>query len=98
MELAGKTGSAQVRRISMAERDAGVRKNDTLEWRLRDHALFICFAPVAEPKYAMALVIEHGGSGSGAAAPAARDIMLEVQKRNLARPQAYVPRRDVEEA
>ncbi|MDR3500479.1 MAG: penicillin-binding protein 2 [Parvibaculum sp.] len=90
-ELAGKTGSAQVRRITMAERDSGVRKNETLEWRLRDHALFICFAPVAEPKYAMSLVIEHGGSGSGAAAPAARDIMLEVEKRNLARPQAYVP-------
>lgn len=88
MELAGKTGSAQVRRISMAEREGGVRKNETLEWRLRDHALFICFAPVDEPKFAMSLVIEHGGSGSGAAAPAARDIMLEVQKRNLARPQA----------
>jgi penicillin-binding protein 2 len=99
-ELAGKTGSAQVRRITMAERDSGVRKNDTLEWRLRDHALFICFAPVADPKYAMSVVIEHGGSGSGAAAPAARDIMLEVEKRNLARPQAYVPgsqSQDVEE-
>ncbi len=97
MELAGKTGSAQVRRISMAERDSGVRKNDTLEWRLRDHALFICFAPVAEPRFAMSLVIEHGGSGAGAAAPAARDIMLEVEKRSLARPQAYMPRHDVEE-
>jgi penicillin-binding protein 2 len=99
-ELAGKTGSAQVRRITMAERDTGVRKNDTLEWRLRDHALFICFAPVADPKYAMSVVIEHGGSGSGAAAPAARDIMLQVEKRNLSRPQAYVPgsqAQDVEE-
>lgn len=94
MELAGKTGSAQVRRISMAERESGVRKNDTLEWRLRDHALFICFAPVAEPRYAMSVVIEHGGSGSGAAAPAARDIMLEVQKRNPVNRQAYAPRRD----
>lgn len=94
MELAGKTGSAQVRRITMAERESGVRKNDTLEWRLRDHALFICFAPVAEPRYAMSVVIEHGGSGSGAAAPAARDIMLEVQKRNPVNRQAYAPRRD----
>ncbi|MDO8288917.1 MAG: penicillin-binding protein 2 [Parvibaculum sp.] len=87
-ELAGKTGSAQVRRITMAERDGGVRKNDTLEWRLRDHALFICFAPVAKPQYALSLVIEHGGSGSGAAAPAARDIMLKVLQRNVVREQA----------
>lgn len=87
-ELAGKTGSAQVRRISMAEREGGVRKNDTLEWRLRDHALFICFAPVANPQYALSLVIEHGGSGSGAAAPAARDIMLKVLQRNVVREQA----------
>ncbi len=87
-ELAGKTGSAQVRRISMAEREGGVRKNDTLEWRLRDHALFICFAPVAKPQYALSLVIEHGGSGSGAAAPAARDIMLKVLERNVVREQA----------
>lgn len=87
-ELAGKTGSAQVRRISMAERDGGVRKNDTLEWRLRDHALFICFAPVDNPQYAMSVVIEHGGSGSGAAAPVARDIMLKVLKRNIVRQDA----------
>jgi penicillin-binding protein 2 len=88
MELAGKTGSAQVRRITMAEREGGVRKNETLEWRLRDHALFICFAPVAAPQYAMSVVIEHGGSGSGAAAPAARDIMLKVLTRNAVRQQA----------
>ena len=94
LELAGKTGSAQVRRISMAERESGVRKNDTLEWRLRDHALFICFAPVAQPRYAMSVVIEHGGSGSGAAAPAARDIMREVELRNPINRQAYFPRRD----
>ncbi len=95
MELAGKTGSAQVRRISMAEREGGVRKNDALAWHLRDHALFICFAPVAKPQYAMSLVIEHGGSGSGAAAPAARDIMLKVLTRNAVRQQAQqTPKRD----
>ncbi len=87
-ELAGKTGSAQVRRISMAERESGIRKNDMLAWRLRDHALFICFAPYDNPQYAMSLVIEHGGSGSGAAAPAARDIMLKVMQRNIAPEQA----------
>jgi penicillin-binding protein 2 len=87
-ELAGKTGSAQVRRITMAERRSGVLDNADLAWRLRDHALFICFAPYDNPQYAMSVVIEHGGSGSGAAAPVARDIMLKVLKRHMVREQA----------
>lgn len=91
MELAGKTGTAQVRRISRAERLTGVLKNEALEWRQRDHALFVCFAPVHAPRYALSVVIEHGGSGSGAAAPVARDIMREVLVRNPVRPQATVP-------
>ncbi|HAC57981.1 MAG TPA: penicillin-binding protein 2 [Rhodobiaceae bacterium] len=93
MELAGKTGTAQVRRISRAERLSGVLKNEDLEWRQRDHALFVCFAPYDAPRYAMSVVIEHGGSGSGAAAPVARDIMHEVLKRNPVRPQAGNPPR-----
>jgi penicillin-binding protein 2 len=93
-EPGGTAYRSRITEVGMAERESGVRKNDTLEWRLRDHALFICFAPVAEPRYAMSVVIEHGGSGSGAAAPAARDIMLEVQKRNPVNRQAYAPRRD----
>ncbi|MEX0838209.1 MAG: penicillin-binding protein 2 [Parvibaculum sp.] len=94
MELAGKTGTAQVRRISRAERSTGVLKNEQLEWRQRDHALFVCYAPVHAPRYAMSVVIEHGGSGSGAAAPVARDIMREVLTRNPERPQAVVPPAD----
>ncbi|MDP2125332.1 MAG: penicillin-binding protein 2 [Parvibaculum sp.] len=93
MELAGKTGTAQVRRISRAERSTGVLRNDQLEWRFRDHALFVCYAPVHAPRYAMSVIIEHGGSGSGAAAPVARDIMREVLIRNPERPQATVPSR-----
>jgi penicillin-binding protein 2 len=84
LTLAGKTGSAQVRRISMAERAKGVIKNDDLPWEQRDHALFVCFAPVIAPRYAMCVVIEHGGSGSHAAAPVARDIMREVLIRDPA--------------
>lgn len=91
MELAGKTGTAQVRRISRAERLTGVVKNEALEWRQRDHALFVCFAPVHAPRYALSVVIEHGGSGSGAAAPVGRDIMREVLIRNPVRPQAATP-------
>ncbi|WP_420559227.1 penicillin-binding protein 2 [Tepidicaulis sp.] len=82
MELAGKTGTAQVRRISRAERESGVLKNEDLEWRQRDHALFIAFAPVDAPRYAISVVVEHGSSGSGTAAPIARDVMKKVLERH----------------
>ncbi|BCA58162.1 penicillin-binding protein 2 [Sphingomonas sp. HMP6] len=59
--LAAKTGTAQVRRISMAERGSGVLKNAALPFKLRDHALFVCFAPADAPRYAAAVVLEHGG-------------------------------------
>jgi penicillin-binding protein 2 len=84
LELAGKTGTSQVRRISLAERAAGVTKNEQLPWRRRDHALFVCFAPVHKPRYACAVVVEHGGGGSAVAAPIARDILLETQRRDPA--------------
>ena len=81
-EIAGKTGTSQVRRISKAERLTGVKKNEDLPWEQRDHALFIGFAPTVQPRFACAVVIEHGGGGSVAAAPIARDVMLETQKRH----------------
>ncbi len=89
--LAGKTGTAQVRRISAAERAAGVRKNEELPWRLRDHALFVAFAPVKAPRYAIAVVVEHGGGGSKAAAPIARDIMMRALYRGEPPLEAYPP-------
>jgi len=83
-EMGGKTGTSQVKRISKAERAQGVRRQGDLPWHLRHHALFIGYAPVANPRYVCAVIVEHGESGSGAAAPIAHDIMLEVQKRNPA--------------
>jgi penicillin-binding protein 2 len=83
MEMAGKTGTAQVRHISESEREEGVTANDALPWKERDHALFAGFAPVGNPRYAVAVVVEHGGSGAHIAAPIARDILLECQERNL---------------
>lgn len=59
--LAAKTGTAQVRRITMAERRSGVLKNAALPFKLRDHALFVCFAPADNPRYAAAVVLEHNG-------------------------------------
>ena len=75
---------ALTRRIRKAERDAGVVKNEDLPWRRRDHALFVGFAPVEAPRYACAVVVEHGGGGSKAAAPIAKDLLLEVQRRDPA--------------
>lgn len=76
MRMAGKTGTAQVRNISSAERDSGVVANDRLPWKQRDHALFVGFAPADNPKYAVSVVVEHGGGGSAVAAPIGRDAIL----------------------
>ncbi|HKY81017.1 MAG TPA: penicillin-binding protein 2 [Sphingobium sp.] len=59
--MAGKTGTAQVRRITMSERAGGVRGNSSLPFKLRDHALFQGFAPFDNPRFAIACIIEHGG-------------------------------------
>jgi len=76
VEMAGKTGSAQVRRISAADRAAGRAKalGESGAWRLRDHGHFIGFAPVEQPRYAIGVTLEHGGHGA-AAAQIARDVM-----------------------
>lgn len=76
MRMCGKTGTAQVRNISTAERDTGVVSNDRLPWKQRDHALFVGFAPADNPRYAVSVVVEHGGGGSTVAAPIARDALL----------------------
>lgn len=75
VEMAGKTGTAQVRRITRAERDAGVIRNEDLPWERRDHALFVAYAPYDEPRYALSVVIEHGGSGSSVGGPIAKQVM-----------------------
>jgi len=89
MAMGGKSGTSQVRRISQAEREHGVRKGTAVPWKERDHALFVSFAPVSVPRYVCAVVVEHGGEsgggGSAVAAPICRDILLETQKRDPAR-------------
>ena len=67
--MAGKTGTAQVRRI------AGAQRGQSGAWKYRDHGLFVCFAPVAAPRYAASVVIEHGMGGARAAAPIAKDVL-----------------------
>ncbi|MCK8464188.1 penicillin-binding protein 2 [Aliiroseovarius sp. S1339] len=77
LRMAGKTGTSQVRNITKAERARGVSRNEDLPWNRRDHALFVCYAPAESPRYAVSVVVEHGGGGSKAAAPIARDILLQ---------------------
>lgn len=85
-EMGGKTGTVQVRRITKAEREQGVLKNNQLPWKERDHAMFVGFAPTDSPRYAVAVVVEHGGGGSSVAAPIARDILAKAQQLQSARP------------
>ncbi|QAY79080.1 penicillin-binding protein 2 [Sphingosinicella sp. BN140058] len=69
VEMGGKTGTAQVRRI------VGSQRGQSGEWKYRDHGLFVCFAPTASPRYAASVVIEHGMGGARAAAPVAKDVL-----------------------
>ncbi|HEX8223544.1 MAG TPA: penicillin-binding protein 2 [Allosphingosinicella sp.] len=69
IEMGGKTGTAQVRRITSGQR------GQSGAWKYRDHGLFVCFAPTANPRYAASVVIEHGMGGSRAAAPVAKDVL-----------------------
>jgi penicillin-binding protein 2 len=87
--MAGKTGTSQVRNISKAERESGVISNEDLPWNRRDHALFVGFAPYDNPRYAVAVVVEHGGGGSTAAAPIARDIILRAMSDGMPPLEAY---------
>ena len=73
--MAGKTGTVQVVRISEEEREKGIVKNKDRVWKKRDHALFVGYAPFEKPKYSICVIVEHGGSGSTIAAPIARDVM-----------------------
>jgi len=79
--MAGKTGTSQVRRITLAERRRGIVKNEERPWKERDHALFVGYAPAHDPRLAISVVVEHGGGGSKAAAPIARDVMVEALRR-----------------
>ena len=82
--FAGKTGSSQIRKFTEEQREAEV-KQEQLKYENRDHALFIAFAPVNDPKYAISVVVEHGGTGSSAAAPIAKKVIKKVLERHSLR-------------
>jgi penicillin-binding protein 2 len=89
MVMAGKTGTSQVRNITAAERASGVIANEDLPWDRRDHALFVAYAPYDAPRYAVAVVVEHGGGGSTVAAPIARDVLLRALSDGMPSLEAY---------
>jgi penicillin-binding protein 2 len=87
----GKTGTSQVRRITEEERRVGLRKPEQVPWRERDHALFVGYAPLESPRYAISVIVEHGGGGSSVAAPIAKEVLSEAMRlereRERTRPQ-----------
>ncbi len=89
-EMAGKTGTAQVRRITKEERLTGLINNSQLPWNLREHALFIAYAPIDNPRYALSIIIEHGAVPNHPHVQMARDILLFAQRRDPVKlPAAY---------
>ena len=81
---AGKTGTAQVKRITEREREMGITQA-SLPWHLRHHALFVCYGPVDNPRYACAVIVEHGQAGGATAGPIGRDVLVETMKRDPSR-------------
>jgi penicillin-binding protein 2 len=81
---AGKTGTSQTRTITEEERKLKLKQKD-IEYEKRDHALFVAFAPYKNPRYAISVVIEHGGSGSSSAAPIAKQVIKKVLERHKER-------------
>ena len=82
--FAGKTGTSQIRSITEEERKLKTKQKD-LPYKRRDHALFTAFAPYKNPRYAFSVVIEHGGTGSSAAAPLAKKVIKKVLDRQQLR-------------
>ena len=82
LEMAGKTGTGQVRGISASERRNRIRQNKELPWKLRDHSVFVGFAPYDTPRFAVACLVEHGGSGAKRAASISRAILGRALERD----------------
>ncbi len=79
-QISGKTGTSQVRIISIEEREKGIIKNEDLPWGKRDHALFVGFAPYDKPKFVTVVILEHAGGGSRYAAPMGKDLLVAARK------------------
>ena len=85
-QFAGKTGTAQVKRISKRERELDL-KTSQIPYEERDHALYVAFGPYKNPRYSLSIIVEHGGSGSSAAAPMATKLFKLIIDRHKLRKQ-----------
>ena len=85
-QFAGKTGTSQIRRITEAERKLDLKQSQ-IEYKRRDHALYIAFAPYKDPRYSISIHVEHGGSGSKTAAPIAKKLIKKIIDRHELREQ-----------
>ena len=85
-QFAGKTGTSQVKRITEQERELDLKQSQ-IEYKNRDHALYIAFAPYKEPRYSISVLVEHGGSGSKTAAPLAKKLIKKIIDRHKTREQ-----------
>jgi penicillin-binding protein 2 len=86
-QFAGKTGTAQVKRISKRERELDL-KTFQIPYKERDHALYVAFGPYINPRYALSIIVEHGGSGSAAAAPMAKELFKLIIDKHQIRKQS----------
>ena len=94
-QFAGKTGTAQVKRISKRERELDL-KIDQIPYNDRDHALYIAYGPYVNPRYALSIIVEHGGSGSKAAAPIAKELFkLIIDREELRDKQSNFEKLDI---
>ena len=83
-QFAGKTGTSQVKRITEKQRELNLKTMD-IPYNDRDHALFVAFGPYKNPRYALSVVVEHGGSGSSTAAPIAKKLFKLILDRHEVR-------------
>jgi len=90
-QFAGKTGTSQVKRITKADRELDLNTSE-IPYNERDHALYIAFGPYKNPRYALSIVIEHGGSGSSTAAPIAKKLFKLIVDRHKFREQTRIQR------
>ena len=81
--FSGKTGTSQVKKITVAEREEKDFRKKEIEWKNKDHALFVGYMPSKKPRYAISVVIEHGGSGASIAAPIAKKVFDYIHKQKI---------------
>ena len=93
-QFAGKTGTAQVKRITERDRELDLKTSE-IPYEERDHALYVAFGPYKNPRYAISILVEHGGSGGSVAAPIAKTLFKKIIDRHDVR-KDFVSKKNLE--